>query len=249
MIADTSEVLFAAWRAWVERFPSKFEPAHHDLRFACAGIPVALFNCGYPRRAVGRGELLGFIRDFSGILGRWEVPGLLMVRVGHADLPPDLTPVVRMPGMVARELRAPKHAMPEVEVKEVRGERMAEEIARLNVQAHGMPEAEIGPMTCAALWGAPNHGFLIYEDGKAVASGSATHVEGASYVGWMATDAEYRGRGYAEAILRHMDGFMRREYGVTESALHATESGQPVYARMGYRVVDEFVGYLCGVVE
>jgi GNAT superfamily N-acetyltransferase len=110
-----------------------------------------------------------------------------------------------------------------------------------------MPENEIGPMTCAALWEAPNHGFLIYADGKAVASGSVTHVQGASYVGWMATDAAYRGRGYAEVILRHMDAFMKKEYRTERSVLHATESGRPVYARVGYQVMDEFVGYLCGV--
>lgn len=42
-----------------------------------------------------------------------------------------------------------------------------------------------------------------------------------------------------------MDAMMKREYGVTESVLHATELGRPVYQRMGYRTVDEFVGYLC----
>jgi ribosomal protein S18 acetylase RimI-like enzyme len=61
----------------------------------------------------------------------------------------------------------------------------------------------------------------------------------------MATLPEHRGRGYAEGILRHMDAFMRRRYGVRESVLHATEMGRPLYARLGFRAVDEFVGYLC----
>jgi hypothetical protein len=42
-----------------------------------------------------------------------------------------------------------------------------------------------------------------------------------------------------------MDAVMRRDDGVTESVLHATELGRPVYERLGYRTVDEFVGYLC----
>ena len=102
-------------------------------------------------------------------------------------------------------------------------------------------------MTSPALWEPPNHGFLIYADGEAVAAGSASYVNGASYIGWMATLEKFRGRGYAEIILRHMDAAMRRQYGVTESVLHATELGRSVYERLGYRTVDEFVGYLCPV--
>jgi GNAT superfamily N-acetyltransferase len=115
----------------------------------------------------------------------------------------------------------------------------------LNVEAHGMTPEDAEAMTCLELWRAPNHGFLLYIDGSAVAAGSATFAEGVSYVGWMATRAEFRGRGYAEAILRHMDAFMKRKYSMTESVLHATEMGQPVYERLGFRAVDEWVGYLC----
>ncbi|MGH9746711.1 MAG: GNAT family N-acetyltransferase [Candidatus Acidiferrales bacterium] len=191
----------------------------------------------------------GFARlmeDFSQMLAPHGLTGLLMSRVDRLEAPPDTQPVVRMPGMVAGELEPSKYPAMKLDVREVRGEKMAEEIARLNVICHGMPEDEIAPMTCAALWAAPNHGFLIYDGENAAAAGSVSFVNGASYVGWMATHAEYRGRGYAEAILRHMDAFMRAEYGVTESVLHATESGRPVYERVGYRLVDEFVGYLCG---
>jgi GNAT superfamily N-acetyltransferase len=86
---------------------------------------------------------------------------------------------------------------------------------------------------------------LLYENGVAVAGGSASFVEGVSYIGWMATLPKHRGRGYAEALLRHMDAFMRLRYGVNETVLHATEMGRPVYQRMGFRAVDEFAAYLC----
>jgi hypothetical protein len=45
-----------------------------------------------------------------------------------------------MPGMVADGLLTPKYPMANVEVRQVRGETMAEEIARLNVVCHGMAE-------------------------------------------------------------------------------------------------------------
>lgn len=211
----------------------------------CAGIPVPLFNCAFPMRDAHGPDLGRLMKEFSTILAPHGVPGLLMARSDQVNSSPSAEPVVRMPGMVAGELAPGKFPAPDADIQHVRGERMAEEIARLNVVCHGMPEDEIQPMTCAALWEAPNHGFLIYADGKAVASGSATFVDGASYIGWMATVTEYRGRGYAEAILRYADKFMKREYRVAETVLHATELGRPVYERVGFQTVDEFVGFLC----
>jgi GNAT superfamily N-acetyltransferase len=245
MITDSGDILYAAWKGYAERFPTSFDTEHAELRFSCAGIPLALFNCAYPKRAVRREEFERLMADFAGILAQRGIPGLLMARSDRVETPQGIEPVIRMPGMVADGLFAPKYPVANVEVRQVRGEKMAEEIARLNVICHGMAEEEVGPMTSAPLWEAPNHGFLIYADGQAVAAGSASYVNGASYIGWMATLAEFRGRGYAETILRYMDGFMKREYGVTESVLHATEMGRPVYERMGFRAVDEFVGYLC----
>jgi ribosomal protein S18 acetylase RimI-like enzyme len=245
MTTDTSDILNAAWKGYAERFPACFDAPHPDLRFSCAGISVALFNCAYPKRAIKCEEFERLMNDFAGILAPRGVPGLLMARSDRVEAPPGLEPVIRMPGMVANGLFAPKYPVANVDMREVRGEKMAEEIARLNVVCHGMPEEEIGPMTSAALWEPPNHGFLIYADGEAVSAGSASYVNGASYIGWMATLEKFRGRGYAETILRHMDAVMRREYGVRESVLHATELGRPVYERVGYRTVDEFMGYLC----
>ncbi len=118
-----------------------------------------------------------------------------MARSDRVKSPRGLEPVIRMPGMVADGLLAPKYQAARVDLREVRGEKMAEEIARLNVVCHGMPEEEIEAMTSAALWKPPNHGFLIYTDGQAVAAGSASYVHGACYIGWMATLEEFRGRG------------------------------------------------------
>lgn len=245
MIMDTREIFAAAWKCWVDRFPSRLRATHPEMDLECAGIPVPLFNCAFPRREARGAELARLIAEFSAILAPHGIPGLVMARTDRVEAITDLKPVVRMPGMVAGELAEAKFPPASVDIRHLRGEKMSEEIARLNVVSHEMAEADIRPMTCADMWEAPNHGFIIYADGKAVASGSATYTCGASYIGWMATLPEHRGRGYAEAILRFADEFMRREYGVVESVLHATEMGRPVYERLGFRVVDEFVGFLC----
>jgi len=244
MITDTREILDAAWRGYFERFRTFFTEETAELRIAGAGIPVPLFNVAYPKQPIRSNQFERVSLDFSHVLARRGVSGLLMGRADWIEAHEGEEPAIRMPGMVAGELIPPARRAPDVEIQEVRGPKMAEEIARLNVLAHGMPAEEIEPMTCPAMWEAPNHGFLLYAEDEAVASGSASFAAGASYIGWMATDAKHRGRGYAEAILRHMDAFMRRRYGVTESVLHATELGRPVYERVGFRAVDDIVGYL-----
>ena len=69
MTSDTGEILYAAWKGFAERFGSHFDVTHADLRFSCAGIPVPLFNCAYPRRVVGPAEMQtaddGFFGDSS----------------------------------------------------------------------------------------------------------------------------------------------------------------------------------------
>jgi GNAT superfamily N-acetyltransferase len=247
MITDTKRVLMAAWRAYAEAFPTRFAAAHAEMDIDCGGIAVPLFNLAYPKTAevIEAGELVRLMREFGEILAPRGIPGLLFVRTDRVEPPDGLEPLFRMPGMVAGELIAAKYAARDLDIREVADLEMAAEIARLNTEAHGMRAEDAEAMTCMELWRTPNHGFLLYEDGAAVAAGSVTFAEGVSYVGWMATRAECRGRGYAEAILRHMDAFMKREYGVKESVLHATEMGRPVYERLGYRAVDEFAGYLC----
>ena len=217
------------------------------MEIALAGIAVPLFNLAFPKgnSELKREEFERLLGELGKILASRGVPGLMFLRTGQLEKNSGIEAMFRMPGMVAGELLPPKRALGESEIREVVGAAMAKEIARLNVVSHEMELKDVAELTCAELWGGPNHGFLLYEDGKAVAGGSASYVEGISYIGWMATLPERRGRGYAEALLRHMDVFMRRRYGVKETVLHATEMGRPVYERMGFRAVDEFAAYLC----
>jgi len=247
MIRDTKKVLKAAWKEFADAFPTRFPAQHGELDIYCGGIVVPLFNLAYPKTddVIRPAELGRLMNEFGEILAARGIPGLLFVRAKQAETEMGVQPMIRMPGMVAGELNPRKHKVKYADIREIADLRMAEEIARLNVEAHGMSAEDAEAMSCMELWRAPNHGFLLYVDGAAVAGGSVMFVEGVSYVGWMATRAEFRGRGYAETILRHMDAFMKRRYGVTESVLHATEMGRPVYERVGFHAVDEWVGYLC----
>ena len=247
MITDTWKIFVSTWQGYAERFPSGEKRTHPEMEIAFAGIAVPLFNLAFPKSKteLKREEFERLLGEFGKILESRGVPGLLFLRTGQAEKNSGIEAMFRMPGMVAGELLPPKRALREFVIREVAGAAMAEEIARLNVVSHEMELKDVAELTCAGLWGGPNHGFLLYEDGVAVAGGSASFVEGVSYIGWMATLPEHRGHGYAEALLRHMDAFIRRRYGVNETVLHATEMGRPVYERMGFRAVDEFAAYLC----
>lgn len=244
---DTRKVFQAAWRAYAQRFPTQFEPQHEALEFSCAGIRVPLFNLAFPKseRPINDAECDALLQAFRSALAPRGIPGLLMASSDLLQKASLDGALFRMPGMVADELKPPLRALPREEIREVRGATMAGEIAWLNATAHELTEDAAEELSCEALWGGPCHAFLAYQDGQAVAGGAATYVEGVSYIGWMATKEGYRGLGYAEAILRYMDAFMRQRYGVKESALHATPMGLPLYERLGYRTVDEFAAILC----
>ncbi len=246
MIRDTRRILQAAWSSYSTGFPTRFAPTHGELEFSCSGIGVPLFNLAYPKteERIGGERFEELLREFRGVLAPRGVPGLLIARTDRLESA-GAGALFLMPGMVAGELLPAQRELPQEEICEVRGAKMAAEIAKLNAEAHELMPEDAAQMSREEIWHAPNHGFLLYRDGQAVAGGAVSFVEGASYVGWMATDAGHRGRGYAEAVLRHADAFMRRQYGVKESILHATEMGRPIYERAGYRTVDEFAAYLC----
>ncbi len=247
MITDTEKIFLKTWQGYAEAFPSSAHIAHPEMEIAFAGIGVPLFNLAFPKHSgtLARGELERLIEEFGKVLTPRGVPGLLLVRSGRVEENVEIQAMFHMPGMVAGELLPPKRTLEKFVIREVAGAAMAEEIARLNVVCHEMEMKDVAELTCAGLWQSPNHGFLLYEDGLAVAGGSASFVEGISYIAWMATLPGHRGRGYAEGLLRHMDEFMKRSYGVNESVLHATQMGRPIYERVGYRVVDGFAAYLC----
>jgi GNAT superfamily N-acetyltransferase len=247
VITDTWKIFVSTWQGYAQRFPSGEQPTHPEMEIAFAGIAVPLFNLAFPKSKaeLSREEFEHLQSEFGEILKARGVPGLMFLRTGQVEKNSGIEAIFRMPGMVAGELLPPKRAQGEFVIREVAGAAMAEEIARLNVVCHEMGLKDVAELTCAELWGGPNHGFLLYEQGVAVAGGSASFVEGVSYIGWMATMPEHRGRGYAEGLLRHMDAFMRRRYGVIEMVLHATEMGRPVYERMGFQAVDEYAAYLC----
>jgi ribosomal protein S18 acetylase RimI-like enzyme len=87
-------------------------------------------------------------------------------------------------------------------------------------------------------------GYVGYVEGKAVTVGTVSRVGGVAYVGSVATLAEYRQRGYGEALMRHSLEEAQRLWGMERTVLHASDAGHPLYLQMGYRDVATFGFYM-----
>ena len=144
-------------------------------------------------------------------------------------------------GMVADRLLPVTRPLPDVLVRRVEDETTRIAIAELNAAAYDAP-LEWGHMAIGhgRLWQEPLFGHIAYVDGRPVAGGFATPIDGALYVGWVATAPAYRRRGLAELVMRRSLADAGLAAGLERTILHSTESGRSVYLRMGYRPVATF---------
>jgi ribosomal protein S18 acetylase RimI-like enzyme len=110
-------------------------------------------------------------------------------------------------------------------------------MARLNAAAYGTPEEDwvnaLGDQTdvLGAL-------YAIGDAADPDASAFISSHDGNAEVCFVATKAELRGHGLASELLRHA---LREAMaaGCETTTLEATKLGQPVYERMGFRVLGE----------
>lgn len=149
-------------------------------------------------------------------------------------------------GMVAERLAPPVRPLPHLEVHHANSAEEVRHIADLNAMAYAAPlEMARESIGIPAVYQQEDcRGYVGYVDGKPVTAGTVTWVGGAAYVGTVATLAEYRRRGYAEALMRHSLEDARRLWGLERTVLHASEVGHPLYRQMGYRDVATFGFYL-----
>lgn len=144
-------------------------------------------------------------------------------------------------GMVAKTLLHPSRPLPDVEVRMITDEPARVALAELNAEAYAAP-LDWGRMAIGheQVWREPLFGHLAYVDGQPAAGGFATPIEDALYVAFVATAAQFRGRGLAELVIRRSLVAAAEATGLERTVLHATASGLPLYQRMGYRPVATF---------
>ena len=145
------------------------------------------------------------------------------------------------PGMEADELPPPARPLPPLEILPATEARVREDFAGIAHQCFFIPphlarEVYLDP----ARWGAPVQILVGYAGGRAVTAAAFIEAAGALGIYSVGTIPGYRGRGYAEAIMRHGVDEFRRQGVRGPLVLQSTPAGMDLYRRLGFRRVTRY---------
>lgn len=151
-----------------------------------------------------------------------------------------LHPILRWVGMVADPLLPPLREAPDLHLHGVADLPSRIAVNEINCIAYDMPcEPSREAFLHDDLW-MKLRGTVGYLGEAPVATATAIGVDDRIYVAMVATIPDYRGRGYAEACMRHAIARVSESTGATRIVLHATEMGHSLYLQMGFRDVTVF---------
>ena len=247
--AENVEVLIAAWKLMVGRFPGATVEQAQSVATTFAQLPLPFLNVSTLDRPLAAesdfSAALAIVKQrakscqydsFAALCEPWAPPE--WERIAAAE---GFTLALKMTGMATNQLLPPRRPLPELEFRRVADETTARDLAMINGQAYQMSLDLFECMCNLHLWQPDTFGYVGYTAGKAVTSAAVLPVAGTLYVAFVATLPEAHGRGYAEAVMRHAIEQARRALGLTQGALtrmtlHASDMGRPIYHAMGFDV-------------
>ena len=152
-----------------------------------------------------------------------------------------LTLATQMPGMIANTLAAPHRQLPECLVREVNGGSVLDDFREIGANCFRVPQDWFDEVfDFETHQREPFRAWVGYADGNAIGTSATLVAGGAVGLYNVATLPKFRGRGYAEAIMRDC---LHREH-VTEQGLpvvlQSTTLGLQLYEQMGLRHVTRF---------
>lgn len=258
LIAESNRQFIGAWSLMAEPVPGACVVEADGIAIADARVPLFMLNTGFLTRpledaADARQRAEALLDAFSGHEHGWMVPVCAEWAAGEAGeafaaafTEGGLAPMMSLAGMSAAALAPPVRPLPtDLEIRPVSTRGEALDLCDLNCAANHIPlEMGRGSVTQDGYWSEPRYGYVGYVNGEAAAAGAVFVVDDVAYIGWMATAEAHRGKGYAEAIMRHALEAERSSSGITRTVLHATEMGEPVYRRLGYETHTVFTCWL-----
>jgi GNAT superfamily N-acetyltransferase len=117
------------------------------------------------------------------------------------------------------------------------------DFAELNCMSYRVPvETGLSLVKEHTLWREHAYGFVAYEGDKPVSTATAIINEDCLFLFLVAMAPDARRKGYGEAVVRHALQTAHKATGIRRTVLHATETGYPIYLRLGYHPTVKFMG-------
>ncbi len=219
----------------------------HDLHLTSCGFPAAEFNRAFLKKPDG--DLPAAIARAESHFARLELPFFFTVR---SDWEERCAPALRAAGYEAAGgapamvLEPARDAAAEVPGLEIRRVRTPAELARFQQTAFegfGLP-VQLGPLFLTdALLASPGVELHLGQiDGAPVSTSCLVVTADVAGIYWVATVESHRRRGLGEALTwAAVRGGATR--GCAVASLQASDMGEPVYARMGFRTTVRYLKY------
>jgi ribosomal protein S18 acetylase RimI-like enzyme len=247
IVARADANYFAAMATFVGS-TKRGEVRAKDGMLACySGTNVASFNIGFVLKPLD--DAPGAIAGVMAFFDERKVPFILRMREG---LDPAFEDAVRaaglrytdtVPGMALFPPEVKDAEIDGLQIRRIDDDHSLDDHRAVVAEAFEMPIELARYFVTHHLLKRPDvEGYVAYMDDRAVATSALflTHRVGGVYN--VATVPEYRGRGIGEAVTRHAV-----QRGVAcdcvMAGLQASEMGQPVYERMGFRTVSPYRTY------
>lgn len=142
---------------------------------------------------------------------------------------------MRLTYMETDRILDPVRPLPAVEIRPIETQAECETMSDVNSVAYGMPAEWVREACSIAAWNHDAYGAVGYLDSEPVSTATVLINGDVMNVVCVATTPQHQGRGYAEAVMRHVLAESASRWGLSRTVLHATEAGYPVYLRMGYQ--------------
>lgn len=155
-----------------------------------------------------------------------------------------LTLVLQHPGMMAEYVPPPQRPLTRLEIRRLEGEHDRMVFCHINAVAFGLPMVWCREVfDLASLWQTDLVGFIGYASGDPVSTAAVFPAAGVAGIYCVATLPGHRGKGYAEAIVRHALIHAREQWGIERTILQSSPQAVSLYRRIGYETVTQFLVY------
>lgn len=255
-LTESLHQFISTWKLLAKPFPQADLSDRPGLSISWANIPFVFYNTLFLTEQLSDAPTLkDRMQEARNYMRASENPGWLVVCLDNLSgaAQQELTKIAEqerfvplpMVGMSGDIL--PLEVKPQPSLRFVRiGDRATiADFADLNCIGYDLPihtgRSLINEHT---FWHEHAYGFVAYEGNQSVSTATAIVNEDFLLLFLVATLPEARRKGYADAVIRHALNTAYEATGIRRTVLHASDSGSPVYLRMGYRPTAKFMGYL-----